>query len=242
MIQWIRLLRSCLALVVSLAMPSFAQETSLGSPDRGAGGQPEAGPQPEISERPSVPQTPPPSIASSLGRFADLDGFRRALGTHGASFGLTYIGETLSDIDGGVRCGSVYEGRLAFEFNVDLKKLLGWSGASFRASAYQIHGRSLSRHYVRNLHVASGIEALPSTRLFELWTEQKLFGGQLAIRGGQLSADTEFLVSQYATLFMNSTFGWPAIVAADLPSGGPVYPLATPGARLKIAPTIRSQV
>src|SRR5215210_5470595 len=57
---------------------------------------------------------------------------------------------------------------------------------------------------------ASGIEALPSTRLYELWLEQKFFDDKVALRAGQLAADTEFLVSQYATVFVNATFGWPA--------------------------------
>ena len=59
------------------------------------------------------------------------------------------------------------------------------------------------------------------------------------MRAGQLGADTEFLSSNYASLFINSTFGWPIITAADLPSGGPAYPLATPGVRLGLYPTER---
>src|SRR4051794_6698762 len=94
-----------------------------------------------------------------------------------------------------------------------------------------------NKSHLGNLMTASGIEALPSTRLYELWLEQKFFDDTVALRAGQLAADTEFLVSQYATLFVNATFGWPAITAADLPSGGPAYPLATPGIRLKVAPT-----
>ena len=44
-------------------------------------------------------------------------------------------------------------------------------------------------------------------------------------------------MSTYAAQFINSTFGWPAITAADLRSGGPAYPLAAPGGRLKLDPT-----
>ena len=65
--------------------------------------------------------------------------------------------------------------------------------------------------------------------------EQLFFGGVLSLRAGQIAADDEFFVSQYASNFINATFGWPAILSADLPSGGPAYPLATPGARLKYA-------
>jgi porin len=43
-------------------------------------------------------------------------------------------------------------------------------------------------------------------------------------------------VSQTAALFVNSSFGWPGYAGANLPSGGPAYPLATSGVRVKAAP------
>ena len=46
---------------------------------------------------------------------------------------------------------------------------------------------------------------------------------------GQLAADAEFVISEGGGYFLNGTWGWPSITAADLPSGGPAYPLATPG-------------
>jgi porin len=82
----------------------------------------------------------------------------------------------------------------------------------------------------------SYIEALATTRLSELWLEQKVLGNTIAVRFGQLAADTEFSVSTYANQFINSTFGWPGIMELDLPSGGPAYPFATPGVRLKLDP------
>ena len=54
---------------------------------------------------------------------------------------------------------------------------------------------------------------------------------------GQQSADLEFITSEYEDLFINSGFGWPTLPAVDLPSGGPAYPLATPGIRLRAKPT-----
>jgi porin len=82
----------------------------------------------------------------------------------------------------------------------------------------------------------SGIEAPPSTRLFNLWVEQKI-GGDVNLRLGQFSAAQEFLVSQTAAFFVNATFGWPMLPAQDLPSGGPSYPEATPGVRMTLTPT-----
>src|SRR5215813_6301357 len=53
----------------------------------------------------------------------------------------------------------------------------------------------------------------------------------------QFTAGQEFLVSQTAALFVNSTFGWAIPPAQDLPSGGPSYPEATPGVRLTWTPS-----
>jgi porin len=46
----------------------------------------------------------------------------------------------------------------------------------------------------------SGIEALPTTRLYEIWFEQK-WGTKLALRAGQLAADTEFMTAKYTDVF-----------------------------------------
>ena len=66
---------------------------------------------------------------------------------------------------------------------------------------FQIHGEGLSGNYIGNLMLVSGVEALPSTRLYELWIEQKLLGGKLAIRVGQQASDVEFIDSAYDDLF-----------------------------------------
>lgn len=47
-----------------------------------------------------------------------------------------------------------------------------------------------------NYMVMSGIEAIPTTRLYEIWFEQK-WGTHLALRAGQLAADYEFMTAKY---------------------------------------------
>ena len=117
---------------------------------------------------------------------------------------------------------------------LDLARLLGLAQGVVNASALQIHGRGLSTNDIGNLNNASNIEATRSSRLFELWYQQGLIGGKVDLRAGQLAADQEFLISQYGGALMNATsFGWPELPSQDVPSGGPVYPLATPGVRLR---------
>jgi porin len=65
----------------------------------------------------------------------------------------------------------------------------------------------------------SAFEVLPASRLSELWLEQSLFDDRLFLRVGQLSASTEYMVSQTSILFANGTFGWPEIFAANMTDG-----------------------
>jgi porin len=103
------------------------------------------------------------------------------------------------------------------------------------ASAFQIHGQSITADNIGSLMPVSNLEATPATRLFELWVEQ-VFNDILAIKVGQLAADQEFILFNSYSYFLNGTFGWPSIAASDLPSGGNAYPLATPGVRVAIRP------
>ena len=128
------------------------------------------------------------------------------------------------------RCSTV-------SLNLDLDKLLKWPGATFYTDGYWISGEGLSRNAVGNLLAVSSIEALASTRLHDMWLQQELLESRVSLRIGQIALDDEFYISQYSAGFVNSTFGCPDIWSTDLPSGGACYPFATPGARLRVAPT-----
>jgi porin len=158
---------------------------------------------------------------------------KESLSNWGVMFSATYIGEVLGNASGGIRRGTIYTGRLDLGADVDLDRLMGWSGATFHANIYQIHGDGLSRDYIGNLMLVSGIEALPATRLYELWIEQSLFDGRLMIKVGQQPSDVEFIDSRFDDIFVNSALGWPGITGVILPSGGPSPPLAVPGIRIK---------
>ena len=92
---------------------------------------------------------------------------------YGIKFAATYIGETLGNVSGGIKRGAVYEGRLNLAVDVDLQKLIGVDQLTFHANMFQIHGGGLSRGSLQNLFVVSGIEALPSTRLYEAYFEKQ---------------------------------------------------------------------
>ena len=175
-----------------------------------------------------------PTITSSVPVLAE---FKKGLYDLGYNLQFSYFADTLANPTGGVQQGAAYEGLLYMVLDADLAKIAGLNGLSFRVNAYQIHGRQLSAYNIFNFATVDSIEARPATRLFELWVEQKL-GDLAAVRIGQLAADNQFFVSEFGnSLYINSTFAWPTIFHADLPGGGgPNYPLATPGVRLKVTP------
>src|SRR5262249_34612715 len=118
----------------------------------------------------------------------------------------------------------------------DLHKAGLWKGLCFYADSYQIHGRSVTADNIDSLVTVSNYEALPSTRLSELWLEQHLFDDHVTVRVGQLTADTEFLLSSGASNFLDSAGGWPTLPPFTRPGGGPPYPLPPPGVRVGLKP------
>ena len=66
--------------------------------------------------------------------------------------------------------------------------------------------------------------------------EQNALAGKLSVRAGLMSADSQFLQSQTAANFINNGISWPTFLAANLPAGGPAYPLPAPGVRVRIQP------
>jgi porin len=167
----------------------------------------------------------------------NMGGLRPFLAQYGVSFALQETSEVLGNLTGGFRQGFEYDGLTQMLLQLDTKRAFGWYGGTFNISALQIHGRNLSADNLGTLQTASGIEADRATRLWELWYDQKfLEEDRLDIKAGQQSLDQEFIVSQNASYFVNTMFGWPMVPSADLPGGGPAYPLSALGARARWRP------
>src|SRR4051812_45485109 len=106
---------------------------------------------------------------------------------YGVKFAATYIGEVLGNPSGGLKQGAIYEGRLNLAVDVDLEKLISVDKLTFHANMFQIHGDGLSRSNLQNFFVVSGIEALPSTRLYEAYFEKQWGDNIVSLKAGQLA-------------------------------------------------------
>jgi porin len=168
----------------------------------------------------------------------DLFGLRPLLSRYGITLSASETSELLGNVAGGYKQGFAYDGLLEADLQLDTQRAFGWHGGTFDVSALQIHGSNLSADNLGSLQTASGIESDQATRLWELWYDQQLRrDGRLDVKIGQQSLDQEFMVSQNALLFVNTMFGWPMLPSADLPGGGPAYPLSALGVRLRGQPT-----
>jgi porin len=176
-----------------------------------------------------------PSIATSLPANGGATGTRKWLAQHGITYNVIYTNDVLGTVSGGQRRGFIDQGKLEFNVTADLEKVAGWQGLSFYANIFQIHNTGrIRRDYVGGINTIAAIEAVPTTRLSELWLEKTLWDDTTTLRFGQLAADVEFFYSDLSVMFLQSD--WATIAAANVPSGGPAYPLATPGIRLKTEP------
>jgi len=191
----------------------------------------------QIGEPPEIQHgfLPEPSIATSLPHNGDPAGYRKWLGQRGVVYGLEYTNDVLSNVRGGTKTGTIDQGKLHGILTVDFGKLAGWNGLTGFVNVFQIHNTGrIRRDYVGGINTIAAIEAVPTTRLSELWLEQSFAGGKASLKAGQLTADSEFFFSELSTMFLQSD--WPTIGAVNLPSGGAAYPLSTPGVRLKVDP------
>jgi len=166
--------------------------------------------------------------------FGDLWGLRRDMAAHGISLTIQETSEALGNVSGGTHRSLDYDGLTQAILQVNSQRAFGYYGGTFNASALQIHGINLSARNLDTLQTASGIESDRATRLWELWYDQKLLPeDRLDIRLGQQSLDQEWMVSTGALAFVNTMFGWPMVPSADMPGGGPAYPLSAPGVRVR---------
>jgi porin len=182
-----------------------------------------------------------PDFISGLARtnflLGNMGGLRPFLSQYGISLALQETSEVLGNVTGGIHKGFDYDGLTQMLLQLDTNRAFDWYGGLFNVSALQIHGRNLSADNLGTLQTASGIEADRATRLWELWYDQKFLEEDRGdIRIGQQSLDQEFIVSQNASYFVNTMFGWPMVPSADLPGGGPAYPLSALGVRGKWRP------
>lgn len=166
----------------------------------------------------------------------DWGGLREELEDKGITIAPTWQAEVFGNT-GGAAQGAISDGLFNLPIDLDLERLTGfWKDATFHANVLYIYGPSLSGQYVGDFSNTSNIAFYNSIRLQELWLQQSFWDKRASVRAGMLAADTEFFGSEASSLFINGTFGAFTLFGANF-INAPVYPIASPGVRLDVAPT-----
>ena len=177
-------------------------------------------------------------ISRSSYMLGDMWGLRPFLSQYGMSFAVAGNERSARQCHGRRAAKAFeYDGLTQMVLQLDTQRAFGWYGGTFNVSALQIHGRNLSADNLLTLadreRHRGGSRNAPVGALVpaEILDEDRL-----DIKIGQQSLDQEFMVSQNALLFVNTMFGWPMLPSADLPGGGPAYPLSALGVRVRARP------
>jgi porin len=200
-----------------------------------------------------VPPTEPEQ-KSRLERFAeqdyllgDWDGWRTKLSEHGVDFEFFYAASLPSNLSGGIKTGTLYQGALLMTLDLNSDKLLGYHGGTFHVGSLWLNGsKPFSDNYVGDLNKVNLIDFPNSFRLWELWYQQKLANDKLTFKLGDMVVDHDFIVPEYynslaSINFLNQTFFYPTMAfnVYDVPGfppqhhGLPSTPFAAPGALLR---------
>lgn len=208
-------IRALLGLLLFGFTPSFAGDGSLSAPG-------------------VVEQTPEGKLRTPYYLTGDWGGLRPALERRGITLDLFETFDFYGNISGGEHRALEYFARTRLTLDVDLEKLLGWKGAEFYATAVTQQGEDFGKTKIGVYTNPSGIEGKQTTRLAEIWLQQKLFGDKVAIKVGKIDGVGEFGGQELASTFMNDELNY--VTNQTFTVAMPFDPAGKPGAVLTLKP------
>jgi porin len=165
-----------------------------------------------------IPIEPPQSLPASGtegGYFFNLRpvgaDFGRTLANYGIYLQARDLSEVLSNVSGGVKRGTSFEGYTAFGFDLDMNRIAGIPGGSIHFQLDDLQGQSFNSYSgsaFANNRIFAGNG--PAFRLQEFSYEQSLFNGDVNLRLGRIPAYTQFDGSELYCTFLTSLCRTPA--------------------------------
>jgi len=177
------------------------------------------------------------SIMQWPGLTGTWNGARNSMEESGVTFEAVYTGEFVSNFDPGLvskKKDTIYLDNLDITLTIDTEQAGMWPGGTFFVYGLGNTGSNPSADVIGDLQTASNIEAPNTFLLYEAWYEQQ-FADVMSILVGFHDLNSEFYVSEYSSLFLNSSPG----IGAEISGNVPVSIFAKTGlaVRLHIDPT-----
>ncbi|TCV95912.1 OprB family porin [Luteibacter rhizovicinus] len=144
--------------------------------------------------------------ASDKYLFGDWNGTRTRLADEGITFDLGYGSEVAHNFTGGTSHLTRYTDQWKLGSTLDLDKLWGWKGATFRIMVTDRNGRNLGADaHIGNNQLIQEVYGRGQTwHLTEFSIEQKFFDGKLDWKFGRLPVGSDF--AAFSCDFQNLTF------------------------------------
>jgi porin len=168
----------------------------------------------------------------------DWAGLRTALDKKGITAEAVLTTDFMYNTRGGIDEDGTILGNFDLTFEMDTEKAEWWeNGTFFLYFLGNFNSNGLLTDIVGDVQTSSNIEADEAVRLFEAWYEHRFLNDNLALLFGLHDLNSEFDVLEYASLFINSSFG----ISPDISQTGPsIFPTSSVAVRLRVLPTENS--
>lgn len=176
---------------------------------------------------------PAPDHRTSL--TGDWGGVRPDLERAGLTVDVLYTFDVMGVPAGGISPGVDVLGNLDLVLELDLERLIGWSGASVLIYGLGTHG-GIPTERIGDLQTVNNIEAPVGWKLFEASLSQHLFEGRLRLRAGLYDVNSEFDVIPAAAFFVHSSFGMGGDWGTSGKNGPSTFPVTSVAFRVEAQP------
>jgi porin len=145
----------------------------------------------------------------------------------------SYTGDNVGVIDGGLRNRATYLDNGEIGFDADLGRLIGWRGATARAT-FLYNGGEAPNDDAGTLQGVDNIEVSSHRgRLFEAWIQQSF--GAHSVLVGLYDLNSEFYANDSAGYLLAPAFGIGSEIAATGPNGPSIFPSTALAVRFAFA-------
>ncbi|MEO5712208.1 MAG: carbohydrate porin [Luteolibacter sp.] len=147
----------------------------------------------------------------------DWNGLRTDLAKRGIDLEFFYFGSMPSNVSGGIKTGTAYQGGLLSTLGLRSEELFGYHGGNFFLSTAWLNGEEdFSNRHIGDLNKVNLTDFGNMYRLWEMWYSQKFLADKLLIKTGVLSVDRDFIAPEYynsiaSINFINQTFFFPTL-------------------------------
>jgi porin len=176
----------------------------------------------------------PPGWASGDYLTGDWGGERSRLEADGYHYFAYYNAIVASNVDGGIDSETAAAGDLYAGMQLDLHKILGWSGWAFTLSGIDRHGDSIDGH-VGGIYSVMQLVGGQTYFLYNLALEKTWADGKYALKFGRITATDDFAGSPFYSYYLSNSIDG-QIRAVLLDGVMTSYPFGVWGARFQYAP------